>query len=100
MYYRQQGAIDYVDNVLKTCFDSILLETLEDTVALNANKVELLDVMSNIKYDISTLEAAPVHNVDLIWSLTRRLIDWIHRQVASKVSILTSYLSVMAYAPF
>jgi hypothetical protein len=39
-----------------------------------------LDSLGEIDYDIPTLLHSPVLNVNLVWSATRRILDWVQRQ--------------------
>jgi len=40
----------------------------------------LFQIMESITYDMPTLLHAPVLNVNLVWSITRRILDWIQTQ--------------------
>jgi len=42
--------------------------------------MDLFESFETITYDISTLLYAPMLNVNLVWSATRRILDWIQRQ--------------------
>ncbi|KDR79883.1 hypothetical protein GALMADRAFT_241992 [Galerina marginata CBS 339.88] len=81
---RQRKALVYLDELLRSCLDSVTIDPQED-YPTNHPVLGLMAVLKNIVYDIPCLETAPVLNVELIWSTTRRLLWWIHDQI-SKIS--------------
>jgi len=70
--YRQSGALSCIDKMFKLFLDSANLECQP--------MMGLLQSLEEIVYDIPTLCRAPVLNVNLVWSATRRILDWIQRQ--------------------
>lgn len=71
---RQSMALEYMDNMFGFHLDC---------VSLNLNyDMRLLRSMETITYDIPTLLHAPVLNVNLVWSATQRILEWIQRQRA------------------
>ncbi|KAF8878475.1 hypothetical protein CPB84DRAFT_330795 [Gymnopilus junonius] len=82
---KEPGALEYLDRILKACLDSIGVDSLGAAVQYHNDKMKLLDVMTSITYDVPCLNEAPVRNVDLIWSATRRILDWVYRQISSKM---------------
>jgi len=62
--------------------DEMLTFYLDGTNVNSSHCMTLLESMETITYDIPTLLHAPVLNVNLVWSATHRILDWIQRQRA------------------
>ena len=83
---RKQKGLIYLDGVLKTCFENVSIDCSTPQKYPTRHPIlQLLDTLGDIVYDPTVLGNAPVTNVGVIWSMTRRLLDWLERQTV-KVS--------------
>jgi len=64
--------LDCIDGMLKTYLDAANLDCQV--------MMDLSERFETITYDIPALLHAPMLNVNLVWSATRRILDWIQRQ--------------------
>jgi hypothetical protein len=70
---RKDGSLECIDKMLKLYLDSANLDC-------QLPMMGFLESLGGITYDIPTLLHAPVLNVNLVWSATRRILDWVQRQ--------------------
>ncbi|KAH9478600.1 hypothetical protein JR316_0009057 [Psilocybe cubensis] len=73
--------LTYLDNILRKCLESI---SISHSVSSGDHPMfQLIQGLKMLSYDKTCLQEAPVLNVDLLWSATRRLLDWIQREYES-----------------
>ncbi|KAF4618671.1 hypothetical protein D9613_009797 [Agrocybe pediades] len=80
MKSRKQSGLVYLDDVLKTCFSNVSIDPSQN-YASDDPMLQLMDVISNIVYEPTILSEIPSTNVGVIWSMTRRLLDWLEQQL-------------------
>jgi hypothetical protein len=77
--------------MLKLHLDSVNIEPSRN-YSDDHPMIDLVNDFGHIVYDFDSLEDAPLANVKLLWSATRRILDWIQRQKLKVMPFSEGYL--------
>lgn len=92
-FFRKDDALLCLEKMLKLHLDSVNVE-LSRNYPDDHPMTDLVNDFGYIVYDFDSLEDAPMANVKLLWSATRRILDWIQRQKSKVMPFFDGYLSI------
>jgi hypothetical protein len=92
-FSRKDVALSCLDKMLKLHLDSVNIEPSRN-YSDDHPMIDLVNDFGHIMYDFDSLEDAPLANVKLLWSATRRILDWIQRQKSKVMPFSEGYPSI------